>query len=88
MKRKRTTRLAEVQDRTGRIDVALYRIADRTFERLEQEQGVLGLREHVLPIVEDLITQNIPAENMIPREIQALINICELNRNARLRQQS
>lgn len=79
---RRTIRLADVPDRQGRIDVALYRIADRLVNRLEREQGVVGLRENLLPIVEDAIRAHVPAENLIPREIQALLKICELNRNA------
>jgi hypothetical protein len=67
-------------DPTGRVDVALYRLAGRLMERLEREQGVQGLREHILPLVEDLIRQNVPVENMLPQEIQALVKICELNR--------
>ena len=72
-------RLAEVPDPRGRVDVALYRIADRLTARLEAEQGLTGLRENVLPIVEDAILRHIPAENLIPREIDALLEICRLN---------
>ena len=77
MKKKRT--LANVKNRQGRIDVALYRIADRLMERLETQHGAAGLREHVLPVIEQAIAQYIPAENLIPRELQALIAFCRLN---------
>lgn len=77
MAKKRT--LSDVEDPAGRVDVALYRIADRLMGRLEQEQGVVGLREHVLPIVEQAISQHVPAENLIPAEIQAILNVCRLN---------
>lgn len=77
---KRRTRLSDfVEDPSGRVDVALYRMADRVIHKLETEQGVAGLREHALPILEDLILKNVPAENMIPAEIRALLNICRLN---------
>lgn len=77
---RRRTRLANVEDRQGRVDVALYQLVSRAVDRLETEQGLLGIREHVLPILEDAIMHNVPAENMIPREIQALLKVCELNR--------
>jgi hypothetical protein len=73
------TKLNEVQNAQGRADVALYRLAELVCQRVESEQGVSGLREHVLPIVEDVIVRNVPAVNLIPREIQALLKVCELN---------
>lgn len=84
--RKQRIRLSNVADPQGRVDVALYRVASRVIDRLEAEQGVAGLREHVLPILEDAISQHIPAENLIPRELRALIKVCELNRGRGERQ--
>jgi hypothetical protein len=78
--KKPTRRLANVEDRSGRVDVALYRMACVAAYRLEREQGIVGLREHVLPLVEDLILKNVPAQNLLPRELTALIKVCELNR--------
>ena len=78
MSRKR--KLAEVADPMGRADVALYRAAEYAMRRLENEQGLLGLRENLLPVIENLIAQNIPAENLIPQEIQAVLKICQLNK--------
>jgi hypothetical protein len=78
--RRKVPRLANVQDPQGRVDVALYRLASKAIERLELEQGLVGMREHVLPIIEDAILRNFPAENLIPREIQAVLKVCELNR--------
>lgn len=77
----RRKRLDNVADRTGRVDVALYRLAAVAAERLEQEQGIVGLREHILPLVEDLILRHVPAENLMPRELTAVIKLCELNRD-------
>jgi hypothetical protein len=72
-------RLANVSEKQGRVDVALYRMADRVMERLERDQGLLGLRENILPIVEDFILRNVPARNLIPQEIAAVLKICQLN---------
>jgi hypothetical protein len=77
MRRKRS--LGQVEDPRGRVDVALYRLAESGLARLEQEQNLVGLRENVLPILEDWISRNLPAENLIPREIQAVLKICQLN---------
>jgi hypothetical protein len=75
--------LANVQDPAGRVDVALYRMACAAADRLEKEQGILGLREHVLPLLEQAIAKHIPAKNFLPKEmevLQAFMKICELNR--------
>ena len=82
MSRRRTS-LADVEDRTGRVDIALYEVVGRLMDRLKNEQGVVGLREHVLPIVEEIIMRSVSAENMIPREIEALMKVCALNRGAK-----
>ena len=73
-------RLGNVRNPQGRIDVLLYQLVSRGMERIEREQGLVGIREHVLPIVEDAILQNVPAQNLIPREVAALLKVCELNR--------
>ena len=77
---KNRRRLANVANREGRLDVLLYQIVSHAAERLEREQGLTGIREHLLPIVEDVILAHVPAGNLIPREITALIKVCELNR--------
>lgn len=73
-------RLGRVQNPAGRVDVLLYRLAGRLMTRVEQEQGVVGLAEHILPIVERAIVAHVPARNLIPREIEAVLKLCELNR--------
>lgn len=80
---RKRVRLSQVENPAGRVDVALYRIADRLMGRLESEQGLAGLRENLLPIVEDVIQKNVPPENMIPREIQAVLKVCALNQGKR-----
>lgn len=77
---KRRQPLARVSNPAGRLDVALYRACERVAEKLEREQGILGLREHVLPIVERSIVQHLPAHNVIPREVAELVRFFELNR--------
>lgn len=78
-----TRRLGRVQNPQGRLDVLLYQLVSRTMERLERERNVVGIREHLLPIVEELIQANVPARNLIPREIAAVLRVCELNRRLR-----
>ena len=82
MKGKRKS-LRDVTNATGRVDVALVRIAERVMERLEREQGILGLREHLLPVVEQATAHQIPAVNMLPRELFAIIRVCEANKCSR-----
>lgn len=75
----RRRRLQSVADPQGRLDVLLYQLAVQAADRLEQEQGIVGLREHALPILEDFILANVPNHCLIPREIGALLRVCELN---------
>ena len=82
---KKTVPLSDVENRQGRLDVALYRLVDRAMERIETEQGIQGLREHILPIVEDALLRNVPGENLLPRElaiVSAVLKVCALNRKA------
>lgn len=74
-----TRRLGKVQNPVGRLDVMLYRLAHRTMERIEQEQGLAGLCENILPIVEQVIVRHVPGRNLIPDEISALMRVYELN---------
>ena len=73
-------RLSDVAQRQGRVDVLLYQVVNRVAERLERERGLVGLREHVLPIVEEVISENVSPRNAIPRELQGLLKFWELNR--------
>lgn len=75
-----TRRLGKVTNPQGRLDVLLYQLVSRTMERIERERNVVGICEHVLPIVEELICANVPARNLIPRELAAVMRVCELNR--------
>lgn len=67
-------------DPQGRLDVLLYQIASRAAERLEREQGIVGLQEHLLPLVEDVIMAHVPDQCFIPRQVAAILRVCELNR--------
>jgi len=60
--------------------VLLYQIVGRVIDRVEREQGLAGLREHILPLVEDAIVARVPGHNLIPRAIAAVLRVCELNR--------
>jgi hypothetical protein len=80
---KNRRRLSNVPDRQGRLDVLLYEVMNRAAERLERERGLVGIREHVLPIIEKAILQNVPGCNLIPRELQELIKVVELNSGRR-----
>ena len=76
---RKLTPLAKVANRQGRLDVLCYQLAERWMERLEAERGLIGLREHLLPLVEAAILAKVPAENMIPPELRTLIILCEQN---------
>lgn len=75
-----TRRLGNVRNPQGRLDVLLYQLASRSLERIEREQGIAGLRENILPIVEDAILIHVPGGNLLPREITALLRVVEMNR--------
>lgn len=76
---RKKTRLAEVANPEGRLDVVLYQVAARVMERLERDKGLVGLRDYLLPIVEDAIVEHIPGHNLLPREISAIAKLIELN---------
>ena len=67
---KRPVQLATVANPAGRVDVALYRIAERFMHNLERDRGLAGVCENLLPIVEDAIIGAVPQGNIIPPEIQ------------------
>lgn len=71
--------LSQAKDPQGRLDVLLYQLAGRVMERVERDRGLVGIRENLLPIVEQAIVQIVPRENMIPREIRALVKVCQQN---------
>jgi hypothetical protein len=72
--------LAKVKNATGRVDVAAYRIAERLMEKLERERGLVGIRERLLPIVENAIQESLPIGNVLPAELLAILNVCMDNR--------
>lgn len=76
--KRRVGRLANANPQ-GRLDVLLYQLANRGLERIERDQGLSGLREHLLPIVHDAILANVPGTNLIPREIAALLRVVQIN---------
>lgn len=68
-------RLNNVRNPQGRADVLVYRLAERWMAQLESQHGITGLREHLLPLVEQIIADRVPAGNVIPRELRAVMNI-------------
>lgn len=64
----------------GRLDVLLYQFVDRLMEKAEKHHGLNGIREHLLPIVEQAIIQNLPGRNLIPPEIAAALKVYQANR--------
>lgn len=72
--------LADVRNPEGRLDVLLYQIAGRWIDHLERERGLVGIREHVLPLVEEMIRENLPSRNVIPREVGAALKVYQSNR--------
>lgn len=63
----------------GRLDVLLYQLAQRWMEQIEAERGLVGLREHLLPMVEKTIVSRVPAENLIPCELRSCLMLLEQN---------
>jgi hypothetical protein len=63
----------------GRIDVFLYRMAERGLEQFEREHGLIGYRDRILPIVEQLLLQYMPAHNVLPREFVNLLELAQLH---------
>jgi hypothetical protein len=74
------SRLSKVTNREGRLDVLLYEIAGRMMDRLERQQGLTGIRENLLPIVEQAIAASVPGHNLIPPELRAFLKVYEMNR--------
>lgn len=68
-------RLNNVRNPQGRADVLVYRLVERWMAQLEAEQRITGLCEHLLPLVEQIIADRVPAGNVIPRELRALMKI-------------
>lgn len=75
--------LAKVANPAGRFDVLLYRLAGRLMEQLERERGLIGIRDDLLPIVEQAIVENISGRQVIPPELQALWSVYAQNRGTR-----
>lgn len=75
--------LANVRNPEGRLDVLIYQIAGRLIDQLERERNLIGIREHVLPLVEQVIRANLPRHNVIPPEISAALKVYQLNRRPR-----
>ena len=71
-------RLNNARNTHGRVDVLLYRLAERWIEQQEQ-RGLVGLRECLLPWVEAVIVAKVPAGNMIPPELRGLMVLCDEN---------
>jgi hypothetical protein len=71
--------LSRVTDREGRLDVLLYEAAGRLMERIERQQGLTGIRQHLLPIIEQAILESVPGRNVIPVELRPLLRIYALN---------
>lgn len=78
MRARKKRNLAEA-DPTGRLDVMLYRLAGRGLEELEHRHNLAGLCENFLPVIERFIIRNIPAANFITPNLQALLNVAQLN---------
>ena len=72
-------RLANVAHRQGRLDVLFYQLAERYMETVERERGLVGLREHLLPMVETAIVRSVPGENVIPAELRRVLKVLDKN---------
>lgn len=72
-------RLANVAHRAGRLDVLLYQLAERYMAELESQRGLVGLREHLLPLVEAAIVRSVPGQNVIPNELRSVLMVLDKN---------
>lgn len=72
--------LAKIRNPQGRLDVLLYRAAQKYMERLERQHGLAGIRDNFLPMVEEMIMANIPRRNLIPPELRSFCAVYMQNR--------
>jgi hypothetical protein len=71
--------LARVANPKGRIDVALYRIAEKLMGRFEEECRLVGVRENLLPLLEQVIIEYTPQRNILPTELEAIYRVIQQN---------
>jgi hypothetical protein len=64
----------------GRFDVFLYRMAECGLMQFEQQNNLAGLCERVMPSIEQVIRQYVPARNVLPQEIIELWEFVQANR--------
>lgn len=57
--------LAEVEDATGRVDVLLYKIAERLATHAEVKYGLEGLTQELMPTIEDQILEYVGSEKIL-----------------------
>ena len=67
-------KLCKVTNREGRLDVLLYEAAGKLMDRLER-QGLTGIRQNLLPIIEQAILEGVPGRNLIPLELRPLLRV-------------
>jgi hypothetical protein len=67
-------------DPKGRFDVFLYRMAECGLMQFEQQNNLVGLCERVMPSIERVIRQYVPARNVLPQEIIELWEFVQANR--------
>jgi hypothetical protein len=75
--------LSKVTNREGRLDVLLYEAAGKLMDRLERQNGLTGIREHLLPIIEQAILEGVPGRNVIPPELRPLFRVYALNNRSK-----
>ena len=70
--------LCEVENASGRVDVALYKIAQRILASTERERGIRVLQEHLLPLIEDAISERF-SPRPLPPELMRVLRMMEAN---------
>jgi hypothetical protein len=48
-------------------------------DQLEEQRGIQGLREHLLPLVEDAIQNTFPSSPVLTKEALAFVRVLRLN---------
>lgn len=67
--------ISNVKDKTGRVDVLCNGLLDKLLQVMEIKTNLPGLREGIMPIVEQEIRKNISPTKIIPKEYEKLAQL-------------
>ena len=75
MRRRRNLRA--VRNPAGRLDVLAYRMAERVVDAFERERGIPGLNRRLMPLLESIISENVPRN--LPSDCEYIANLVARN---------